>query len=134
MTRFLFDTSAVIELPQYGLTAEDEYVVSAVTVAELNAGIHKVTNPVELASRVNRLQWLAETFDILPLTESMARMYGRLYAMVLAAGRDPRARRMDLLIASTAAIFQIPLVTRNAKDFIGLADAVEVIDLNQQAG
>jgi toxin FitB len=134
MTRFLFDTSAVIELPQYGLTAEDEYVVSAVTVAELNAGIHKVTNPVELASRVNRLQWLAETFDVLPLTESTARMYGRLYAMVLAAGRDPRPRRMDLLIASTAAIFQIPLVTRNAKDFVGLADAVEVIDLNQAEG
>jgi predicted nucleic acid-binding protein len=131
MTRFLFDTSAVIDLPEGGLAADDEYVVSAVTVAELNAGIHKAPGPVELAIRAERLLWLSETFDVLPLTESATRIYGTLYAMVLAASRNPRPRQMDLLIASTAAVLQIPLVTRNARDFVGLEDAVEVLDLNK---
>lgn len=84
---------------------------------------------MELAVRIDRLQWLAETLDVLPLTESAGRMYGQLYAMVLAAGRNPRPRRMDLLIASVAAVHQLPLATRNAQDFAGLAPLVELIDL-----
>jgi toxin FitB len=130
MTRFLLDTSAVIDLPTSGLALDDEYLVSAVTVAELNAGVHKATDPLELAIRINRLQWLAATLDVLALTESAGRMYGQLYAMVLAAGRDPRPRRMDLLIASVAAVHQLPLVTRNAKDFAGLAPLVELVELS----
>lgn len=56
-------------------------------------------------------------------------MYGQLYAMVLDGGRQPRGRRMDLLIAAVAAIHRIPLVTRNGADFTDLAPLVKVIAL-----
>lgn len=130
MTRFVFDTSVVIDPPSGGLHEDDEYVVSAVTVAELNAGVHKAADPVTRANRIDRLHWLTDTFDVLPFTESAGRMYGHLYALVLAIGRDPRPRRMDLLIASTAAAHHLPLVTRNPKDFVGLAPYVEVVGLS----
>ncbi|WP_245645767.1 type II toxin-antitoxin system VapC family toxin [Pseudonocardia acaciae] len=126
----MLDTSAVIDLPAAGLNESDEYLVSSITVAELNAGVHKTPDPIERAIRVDRLLWLAEALDVLPFTESAARMYGQLTALMLAAGRNPRPRRLDLLIASVAATHQVPLVTRNAKDFTGLAPLLEVVDLN----
>lgn len=43
------------------------------------------------------------------------------------AGRQPRARSMDLLIAATAHAHAARLYTRNAADFRGLDDLVEVI-------
>ena len=58
------------------------------------------------------------------------RMYGQLNAMMIAAGRNPRSRRMDLLIASVAATRKLPLVTHNTKDFAGLAPLVELVDLS----
>ncbi len=130
MNRYLLDTSAVIDLPDSGLGADDEYLVSSITVAELNAGVHQASDVLARSVRINRLMWLGDTLDVLPYSESAARMYGQLTAMALAAGRNPRPRRMDLLIASVAAVHQIPLVTHNAKDFRGLAPLVELIDLN----
>lgn len=47
-------------------------------------------------------------------------------AAVLAAGRQPRHRAMDLLIAATAADFGATLVTLNLGDFAGLEDFVPV--------
>ena len=131
MTRYLLDTSAVIDPPGSKLESDAEYVISSITVAEFNAGIYTTNDIIERAVRVDRLLWLSDTFDVIPFTESAARMYGQLNAATLAAGRNPRGRRMDLLIASTAAVQQLPLVTYNAKDFAGLSPLVEVVDLGQ---
>jgi len=121
MNRFLLDTSAVIELPNpTDIRSDAEYLISSITVAELNAGIHTTEKPVERARRLARLQWVSDVFEPLPFTVPAARMYGQLVALVIAAGRNPRPRRMDLLIASVAAINQLPLLTRNPKDFSGL--------------
>jgi toxin FitB len=130
IARYLLDTSAVIDLPKPDeLPVDGGFLVSSITVAELNAGVH-TADPIKRANRVATLQWLARTVDVLPFTESTAAMYGQLCAMVLAAGRNPRARQMDLLIASVAAVHRLPLVTRNADDFRGLAPLVEIVDLN----
>ena len=61
-----------------------------------------------------------------PDGEAAAR-YGTLVALVLAANRDPRPRRMDLMIAAIASSRELPLYTRNADDFKGLGNMVEVI-------
>ncbi len=56
----------------------------------------------------------------------------RLAAAVVAAGPQPRARTMDLLIAATAATAAAHgarLYTRNAADLAGLEDLVEVVAL-----
>jgi predicted nucleic acid-binding protein len=130
--QYLLDTSAVIDLPSKDAPIADgaEYLISSITVAELNAGIHHAPNPVERAVRLGRLQWVDQDFDPLPFTGATARMYGQLNALVIAAGRNPRSRHMDLLIAAVAATHQLPLVTRNAKDFAGLAPLVELVDLS----
>ena len=39
----------------------------------------------------------------------------------------PGARAVDLLIAAVAAASDVPLITRNPEDFIGLYDSVTVV-------
>ncbi len=130
----LLDTSAVIELPTQSsdVDASAEYFVSSITIAELNAGIHTANDPMERARRLARLQWI-DALDPLPYTQSAARMYGQLYAAVIADGRESTAVdrhcRIDLLIASVAASHHLPLLTRNPKDFAGLAPLVTVVSL-----
>jgi predicted nucleic acid-binding protein len=67
------------------------------------------------------------TFDALPLDEAVAASYGQVAAAVVDAGRNPRARSMDLLIAATAHAHSARLYTRNRDDFEDLADLVEVV-------
>ncbi len=57
----------------------------------------------------------------------VADSYGQLAAAVVAAGRQPRARTMDLLIAATAHAHTARLYTRNASDLTGLDALVEVV-------
>ena len=107
----------------------DESTISAITLAELTAGPHATQNTEERARRQDRLQWVAVTWDPLPFDAEAARMYGRIFAAVRAAGRSRRARFADLLIASTAAANGLPLYTRNPSDFAALESIVTVIDL-----
>lgn len=127
--RGLLDTSAVIDLDR--LAADDlplELAISAITIAELAAGPHATADPRERAGRIERLQAAEATFDQLPFDASAARAYGRIYAVVLAAGRKARGRRaLDLLIAATALANELPLYTCNPDDFAGLTELVELI-------
>jgi len=59
----------------------------------------------------------------------VAASYGRLAAAVVAAGRQPRARTMDLLIAATAHAHDARLYTRNAADLRGIEDILEVVSV-----
>ena len=57
----------------------------------------------------------------------MATSYGQLAAAVVAAGRQPRSRTMDLLIAATAHAHSARLYTRNAGDLTGLEHLVDIV-------
>ena len=70
---------------------------------------------------------LQQRFDALPVDEAVAASYGRLAAAVVDAGRQPRRRVMDLLIAATAHAHGARLYTRNAADFAGLEDLIAVV-------
>jgi predicted nucleic acid-binding protein len=59
--------------------------------------------------------------------EAVAASYGQLAAAVVAAGRRPRSRVMDLLIAATAHAHSARLYTRNANDLAGLEQLVEIV-------
>ncbi len=66
-------------------------------------------------------------FDPLPFDGDAAARYGTLVALAVAAGRDPRPRTMDLMIAAIASTRDVPLYTRNADDFKGLDSVMTVI-------
>jgi predicted nucleic acid-binding protein len=124
----VLDTSVVIDLPKLpGEQLPDAGVVSAVTVAELCAGLHSTNSPAERAARTERLLDVEEDFDPIPFDSSSARVYGRLVALTIAFGRNPRPRKLDLMIAATAAANDLPLYTRNPKDFEGLEAALTVV-------
>lgn len=126
----LLDTNVVIlragideaELP-------GEVAISAVTLAELSAGPLQV-NPgdvAELARRLDILQRAEAEFDPIPFTPDTARLYGRIAGAVVAAGRKPRRRIADLLIAATAMAEGLPLYTTSPGDFAGLEGLVTVV-------
>lgn len=123
--RALLDTSVVIATGVAGL--EGELAISAVTLAELHFGVLVSRNPATRAERLRRLSVLQRQFDALPLDESVAASYGEIAAAVSEAGRQPRARTMDLLIAATALAHSARLYTRNPGDFTGADRHVEIV-------
>lgn len=135
--RGLVDTNILIlrrrlnpaELPQ-------ELAISAVTLAELAAGVHMVSGTdreaaAERARRVEVLQRTEHEFDPLPFDAEAARVFGRLSAAVVGVGRTPRRRIADLMITATAAAQGLSLFTTNPGDFAGLEDVVEVISVKR---
>jgi toxin FitB len=123
--RAVLDTSVVIATDITPL--EGELAVSAITLAELHFGVLVAKQRKVRAERLRRLLVLQRTFDALPVDEAVAASYGQVAAAVVDAGRQPRARSMDLLIAATAHAHSARLYTRNADDFDGLDDLVEVV-------
>lgn len=123
--RAVLDTSVVIATDIAPL--EGELAVSAITLAELHFGVLVAKQRKVRAERLRRLLVLQRTFDALPVDEAVAASYGQVAAAVVDAGRQPRARSMDLLIAATAHAHSARLYTRNADDFDGLDDLVEVV-------
>lgn len=129
LARGLLDTSVLLGLDEVNVSAlPRELAVSAVTLAELAAGPHATSDPDERAKRQDRLQRVESAFEPIPVDVSVARAYGRIYAAVRAAGRQARGQRaFDLLIAATALAHGLPLHTRNAADFAGLDELIEVV-------
>lgn len=126
-SRGLLDTSVIIDLDRIDPEQlPEESAIAAVTLAELAAGPHATRDPEERARRQDRLQWAAATWDPIPFDADAARLYGRVFAAVRAAGRSTRPRLADLLIAATAAANDLPLFTRNANDFTRLEQIVKV--------
>jgi len=123
----LLDTSAVLDHDLLDpALLPDEAAISAVTIAELAAGPHATDDPDERARRQDRLQWAAATWDPLPLDADAARAYGRVFAAARSAGHSGSRRFADLLIAATAVANDVPLYTRDTKDFSGLEDILRV--------
>ena len=123
--RAILDTSVVIATDISPL--EGELAISAITLAELHFGVVVAQQQVVRAERLRRLLLLQRNFDALPVDDAVAVSYGQLAAAVVDAGRQPRARSMDLLIAATAHAHSARLYTRNAGDFDGLNDLLEVV-------
>ena len=106
---------------------EGEIAVSAASVAELHFGVLVARSDGIRANRLRRLAIIEQTFHALAIDVIVAREYGRLAAAVVGAGRNPRARAMDLLIAATASAHEARLYTRNPSDLAGLEDTLEVV-------
>lgn len=136
----LLDTNIVI-LRRWVDSADlpDELAISAITLAELSAGAHEVRRNdeqsgydehAERARRLEVLQRVENEFDPIPFGAEAARIYGRVAAAVIGAGRKPRRRLADLMIASTAIAEDLPLFTTNPKDFAGLDGLLTIVPIN----
>ncbi len=126
--RGLIDTNVLIHLAALDAAhLPGEMVISAVTLAELSAGPHHTDDLAERARRMSVLQHAEATFEPLPFDTEAARTFGLVSAAVVAAGRQPRRRIADLMIASIAVANQLALYTTNPGDFTGLDDLGTIV-------
>ena len=123
--RSVLDTSIVIASDVAAL--DGDLAISSVTLAELHFGVLVAKQQQTRAERLRRLLLLQRTFDALPVDDKVAASYGQLAAAVVEAGRRPRARSLDLLIAATAHAHSARLYTRNPEDFRGIERLVDII-------
>lgn len=101
--------------------------ITAITMAELHQGVAMARDASTRAARTEVLGAAIVEFDPLPFDAEAATRYGTLVALTLEAKRDPKPRRLDLMIAAIASARGLPLYTRNEADFKGLHDMVEVV-------
>ena len=121
--RALLDTSVLIGAESPG---DLEGAISAASLAELHFGVLAARDADERARRAQRLGVIEATFDPLPIDAPVAREWGRLAAAVRERGGQPRRRAMDLAIAATANVADVPLITHDVADFRLIDDLVSV--------
>src|SRR5256714_8384033 len=121
--RALLDTSVLIGAEDPGAL---EGAISAACLAELHFGVLVGGDDDERARRSVRLGVIESTFEPLPIDAAVAREWGRLAAAVQARGGQPRRRALDLAIAPTASVHNVPLLTRNATDLQLVSDLIDV--------
>lgn len=132
---YLLDTNVVSEWtklhPDPAMVAwlaaidEDQLNLSAVTIAELRFGIALLV-PSERQRRLDR--WFQEELlarfagRVLPIDGDTALSWGDVRAERQRAGQPISA--MDAMIAATARVYGLTLVTRNVADFSGTLAAI----------
>ena len=121
----LHDTSVLIATDIPAL--DGELAISAASIAELHFGVMVTADDATRAERLRRLTMLQRSFHSLPIDDAVAASYGRLPGAVVRAGRQPRSRVFDLLIAATAHAHEARLYTRHAGDLAGLDDLIEIV-------
>src|SRR5260370_21563701 len=137
----MLDTNIVILRKWVGPSElPEEMAISAITLAELSAGPHEVRGSdeqnaydeyAERARRLEILQRAESEFDPVPFDAEAARLFGRVTAAVIAAGRKPRRRVADLMIAATAIAEGLPLFTTSPDDFAGLPSLLRAIPVTR---
>jgi toxin FitB len=126
----VLDTSAYIDL---GLLDPGALPVTpeltAITMAELHQGVAMAKDAASRAARTEKLAAAIVEFEPLPFDRPAAARYGTLVALTVEVNRNPKPRRLDLMIAAIASAHGLPLYTRNAKDLVGLADMLAVVEV-----
>ena len=127
--RGLLDTSVLIARDEEPSVVGDfppETTISVATLAELHYGVLTARDDLTRQRRLIRLGAIEASFHPLPIDSAVARAFGVVSHAVKSIGRQPRSRTMDLLIASTALVHKLPLYTRDANDFDGLQNLIDV--------
>jgi toxin FitB len=120
---YLLDTNVVSELrkarPHGAVVAwlrarnNSELYISAVTLSEIQAGI-EITREQDAAKAAEIEAWtdqLAAVWNILPMDAETFRAWAKLMH------RQPDTLIEDAMIAATAGVHGLQVVTRNVKDF-----------------
>lgn len=132
MAGYLLDTNVVSELrkprPHGGVlawlreTADAQLHVSVVTLAEIQAGV-EIRREQDAAKAAEIEDWLdrvARTYNVLPMDAGVFRAWARLMH------RRSDTLYEDAMIAATAAVHGLTVVTRNTADFASFG--VQLLD------
>jgi predicted nucleic acid-binding protein len=129
VSRGLLDTTVLIgreDEPDLSRSLPEEVAISVASLAELHYGVLVARDEATRQARLRRLGAIESTLQPLPIDAAVARAFAAVAHAVKIAGRQPRARTMDLWIVATALSHQVPLYTRNPDDFEGLEQLLEV--------
>jgi toxin FitB len=120
---YLLDTNIISELRKpkphpaviawlQGIKNKDLYL-SAVTIGEIQAGIEitREQDKVKAAQIEHWLNQVVDTYNILPMDAAVFRMWAKLMH------KTSDTLYEDAMIAATAKIHHLTVVTRNATDF-----------------
>ncbi|HEY4713497.1 MAG TPA: type II toxin-antitoxin system VapC family toxin [Aquirhabdus sp.] len=123
---YLLDTNVISELrrvkPHGAVVAwiqsieDKDLYLSAVTIGEIQAGI-EITREQDVTKAVQIERWLdlvADTYNVLPMDSSVFRVWAKLMH------RTSETLYEDAMIAATAKVHHLTVVTRNVADFQGL--------------
>jgi predicted nucleic acid-binding protein len=120
---YLLDTNVISELRRprpHGAVlawlqeiADEDLHLSAVTLGELQAGVElsREQDPDKAAEIEAWIDQVAQTWNVLPLDGRVFRTWARLMH------RRPDHLLADALIAATAMVHHLAVVTRNVSDF-----------------
>ena len=124
--RALLDTSFFVATesgrPLGAMEGVTETEVSVVTLAELTVGVLMADDDAR-PTRVATLSAVESTWDPLPINAEVSRQFARIAAALRTGGR--RVPILDALVAATAIVEEIPVVTQDS-DY-GAIPGVEVI-------
>ena len=120
---YLLDTNVVSELRKIrphgavqawiSKVADDDLYLSAVTLGEIQAGI-EITRERDATKAAEIEQWadlVATAYHVLPMDTATFRLWAKLMH------RQSDTIYEDAMIAATARIHQLTVVTRNVRDF-----------------
>lgn len=102
MSKAVADTSIFIAQETGRALGElpEKIAVSVITVAELELGVLRATDPDARARRLSTLARVQSTYPLLPIGPEVASCFARIAAAERSRGR--RLRRHDTWIAATA--------------------------------
>ena len=122
--RSVLDTSIVIASDVASL--DGDLAISSVTLAELHFGVLVAKQQQRVPSACAVCCCSSEPLTPFPSTKR-SRPVTASSRQPSQAGRQPRARSLDLLIAATAHAHSARLYTRNAEDYLGIEGLVDVV-------
>lgn len=121
MTSGLLDTSVFIarETARRPAPLPERVAISVVTIGELELGVLAAADEAVLARRAETLA-LARESDPIPVTEAVISAWARLVIDCRSAGVQRMIKLTDALIAATAVVHGLPVVTQD-EDFDQIA-------------
>ena len=116
--RLIFDTGVFVDAERGTLDParlhgdEDDVAITAVTVAELVAGVH-MADDRDRPRRQHFVDDVRQTFGVMEYDERVAEVHGELLAFARRSGRSRGT--LDLIVAATALANRRVLVTTDAR-------------------